>query len=136
VRQRKDLPRDDRGAAVIEMAFALPVLIIFLWMMVQLALVFRASAGIQHALGEGARLATIWPQPTTQDIVDEVNEAVYGIGPGRFDPPLVEDGTDCDDRCIDVTLTYRQPLDLLVLPGPTVEITRTKRVWVAVDDEE
>ena len=50
--------RNEQGAAVIEMAFALPVLIMLLWMIVQLGLVFRAMSGIQHGLGEGARTAT------------------------------------------------------------------------------
>ena len=54
----KRLRRDQGGAAAIEMAFALPAMIILIWMIVQLGLVFRAMAGIQHSLGEGARLAT------------------------------------------------------------------------------
>ncbi len=49
------LTRNEEGAAVIEMAFALPILIVMIWMIVQLGLVFRAMSGIQHALGEGAR---------------------------------------------------------------------------------
>ena len=42
--------------AAIEMAFALPVLIVMIWMFVQLAQIYRAMAGIQQALGEGAPL--------------------------------------------------------------------------------
>ena len=38
----RKLRRDEEGAAVIEMAFALPILIIMIWMIVQLGLVFRA----------------------------------------------------------------------------------------------
>ena len=40
-RSRKIL-RDERGAAVIEMAFALPALMTMMWMMIQAGLVFRA----------------------------------------------------------------------------------------------
>ena len=49
--------RDERGVAVIEMALALPALIVLIWGIAQLGMVYRAMSGIQHALGEGARLA-------------------------------------------------------------------------------
>ena len=53
------LKRDEQGAAAVEMALALPVLIIFIYGIFQIGMVMAASAGMQHALGEGARLATI-----------------------------------------------------------------------------
>ena len=40
-------------------------------------------------------------------------------------------GTGCDDQCLDVTVQYEQDTDLLFLPGPTIEVERTKRVWLA-----
>ncbi len=60
MRNLRKLRRDEHGAAVIEMAFALPALILLMWMIVQLGLVFRAMSGIQHGLGEGARTATLY----------------------------------------------------------------------------
>lgn len=125
------LRRNNRGAAVIEMAFALPCLIVMIWMVVQLGLVFRAMSGIQHALGEGARLATLWPQPTDDAIKAKITDKVYGIGPGTF---AIEDpvpGTDNGSAYVDLEVTYTQPTDLLLLPGPTITVSRTKRVWVA-----
>jgi Flp pilus assembly protein TadG len=50
------LIRDEKGAAVIEMAFVLPILIVMIWAFVQLAQIYRALAGIQQALGQGARM--------------------------------------------------------------------------------
>ena len=129
----RKLIRSDKGAAAIEMAFALPIVVVFIWMIVQLGLVFRATSGIQHALGEGARLATVWPSPSAEDVQARVEEAVYGIGPGEFDVPLPVAGGDCDDSCLDVTVTYTQETDLLLFPGPTIEVSRTKRVWTAGD---
>ena len=125
------LRRDTRGAAVIEMAFALPAMIVMLWMIVQLGLVFRAMSGIQHALGEGARFATLFPQPDNDEIHDKIEAAVYGIGPGTFtiaDPVAgIQDGT----VYLDLTVSYTQSTDLLLLPGPDISVSRTKRVWVA-----
>ena len=130
----RKISRNQEGAAVIEMAFALPALIILLWMIVQLGLVFRAMSGIQHSLGEGARAATLWPVPTTDTITDKMEAAVYGIGPGEFDivPPVA--GTADGSNFLDLEVTYTQDTDLLIIPGPTISVSRSKRVWVAESD--
>jgi len=130
----RTLRRDERGAAVIETAFALPCLILMVWMVVQLGLVFRAMSGIQHALGEGARLATLWPQPDDDAIHDKIEAAVYGIGPGEFtieDP--VPGADEFGNAYLDLTVSYSQQTDMLVMPGPTITVSRSKRVWVADD---
>ena len=123
---------DEGGATVIEMAFALPILILMIFMLVQLAEVYRAVAGMQHALGEGARFATLWPTPDAEDIQDRIEETVYGIGPGEFtvDPPELEEGTGTGDY-YDLQVTYEQETNLLLFPGPDISVTRSKRVWVA-----
>ena len=124
---------DNRAAAAIEMAFALPTIILFIWILLQLGLVFRASSGIQHALGEGARAATVWSVAGVDAaaIKTKVEAAVYGIGPGTFTVPTPTAGTGCDSLCLDVTVQYSQNTDLLFFPGPTINISHTKRVWMA-----
>ena len=135
IRLRK-IRRDDRGAAAIEMAFALPAMVVMMWMIVQLGLVFRAMSGIQHALGEGARLATLYPQPDNDAIKAEIEEAVYGIGPGEFTIAEPAGGIADSTGYLDLTVSYTQETDLLFLPGPTVTVSRSKRVWVAGIDED
>ena len=130
----RKISRDQEGAAVIEMAFALPALIILLWMIVQLGLVFRAMSGIQHSLGEGARAATLWPVPTTDTITDKMEAAVYGIGPGEFNIVPPAPGTADGSNFLDLEVTYSQDTDLLIIPGPTITVSRSKRVWVAKSD--
>ena len=136
------LHRNDDGVAAIEMAFALPVLIVMIWAFVQLAEVFRAAAGIQQALGEGARYATLClnpsstagcSAPTPDDIKTKIEASVYGIGPGHFDNPApsVTAGTSGTSRYYDLTVTYTQSTSLLLFPGPDISVTRSKRVWIA-----
>ena len=134
MKQLKLLRRDESGAAAIELAFAFPVMIMLIWMIVQLGLVFRATAGIQHALGEGARLATIWPVPSVDTIKTKMDASVYGIGPGDFDIPEPVAGRADGADYLDLQVTYSQPTDLLFLPGPTIQVSRTKRVWKAESD--
>jgi hypothetical protein len=123
---------------VVETAFALPVLIILLWAIIQLGLVMRAMAGIQHALGEGAREAVLFPFPDPDEndrIKDRMVAAVYGIGPGTFEEPSVVKGEDADGiEYVDLSVTYEQETNLIFLPGPTINVTRSKRVWVAEEE--
>jgi hypothetical protein len=131
--------RDESGATLIETAFALPVMILLVWTIFQYGLIYRANAGMQHALGEGARLATIFPTPTNEEIEQKMEDAVYGIGPGDFsyaitpvdDPetPLIN---EAEAGFLDLTVTYTQQTSLLLVPGPTATVTKTKRAWSAI----
>lgn len=125
------LIRDSKGAAVIEMALAIPILLQLLWIIFQGGLIFRAMSGIQHGLGEGARYATLFPQPTNTQIKTRISDAVYGIGPGSFtiDTPVA--GTADGANYLDLTVSYTQETNLLIVPGPTVTVSRSKRVWVS-----
>jgi Flp pilus assembly protein TadG len=130
---------DQEGAAAVEMAFAIPVLVVMLWAFVQLAEVYRAVAGIQQALGEGARYATLCVNasstgcdtPTATQIKTKITSSVYGIGPGTFTVSDPVNGTSGTARYYDLTVGYTQPTDLLMFPGPTMSLSRSKRVWVA-----
>ena len=141
------LRSDERGAASIEMAFVLPVLVVMLWAFVQLAQVYRAAAGIQMALGEGARYATLCAtqsatgcsapapgsgnSPAAGSVKAKIQSSVHGIGPGTFtvdDPVSVTSGTA---DYYDLRVSYSQPTDLLLFPGPTMRISASKRVWIA-----
>ncbi|WP_309602358.1 pilus assembly protein [Sphingomonas sp.] len=126
-----NLRRDKRGAAVIEMAFALPALIIMMWVIIQLGLVFRAMSGIQHGLGEGARYATLFPKPSDASIKTKISDTVYGIGPGSFTIPTPTSGVADGANYLDLKVTYTQQTDLLLLRGPRITVSRSKRVWVA-----
>ena len=133
---RVGLVRNQRGAAVIEMAFALPTLIVLMWMIVQLGLVFRAMSGIQHGLGEGARMATIYSSKTIAtrktEIKARITNAVYGIGPGSFVIADPVNNTQDGANYMDLKVTYTQSTDMLLFPGPTINVTRSKRVWISI----
>jgi len=135
------LLRNRNGAATVEMAFALPILIVLIWMFVQFAEIYRAMAGIQQALGQGARYATLCTSPTSTgcssptaaQIKTDITNSVYGIGPGTFtvDDPVL--GTSGTSSYFDLKVNYTQPTSLLLLPGPTITVSRSKRVWIAAN---
>lgn len=122
------LRRNERGAALIEFAIALPVLVLFIYGIFRLGLLFQANAGMQHALGEGARLATIYPTPSNSQIQTKMNSKLFGSGYGSFTVAEPVDGTGFKT----LSVTYTTPMDFLLVPGPTVTITRSKKVYIAV----
>jgi len=114
---------------VIEFAIALPVLVLFIYGIFRLGLLFQANAGMQHALGEGARYATIYPTPTDTQIQTRINSKLFGSGYGTFtvSPP---DSSVPGYKTL--TVSYTTPMDFLLVPGPTVTLTRSKKVYVAI----
>jgi Flp pilus assembly protein TadG len=133
-----NLRRDDSGAATIEMAIALPTLILFLWGIFQVGVAFQAKAGMQHALGEGARLATLCYNPTpagcsvpTNDVIEaRITDRVFGTKVGTFNTPTVTDGPS-GEQYKDLSVTFTMTPNFLFFNGPPINITETKRVYVA-----
>jgi Flp pilus assembly protein TadG len=135
----KRLRRSERGAAAIEMAIALPVLVVMIYGIFQVGLVFQANAGMQHALGEGARLASLCVPtangcnaPSDASIVTRMQDKLFGDNIGAFGTPAVTTPpaatcTNCRLR----TVTYTVTPTYLFFSGSPVTLTRTKRVYIA-----
>jgi Flp pilus assembly pilin Flp len=124
------LRRDQGGSSAIEFAIAVPVLVAFIYGIFSVSLLFQANAGVQHALGEAARYATIFPTPTDTQIQTMISESDFGLGGGTLDTPVI-DNSQLANGYKTISLTYHRPVHLLFMNGPTVTITRSKRVYVA-----
>ncbi|HEY0629655.1 MAG TPA: TadE/TadG family type IV pilus assembly protein [Sphingomicrobium sp.] len=134
---------------MIEIAIALPVLVMFLWGIFQLGIAFQAIAGMQHALGEGARLATICKNPTADGVCDTATDLeienrvaakLFGTGLGEFDvavarvaddpsTPTVNEAATADH--LTLTATFSMTPNFLLFDGPVVNLTRSKKVYIA-----
>jgi len=86
-----------------------------------------SSAGMQHALGEGARMATIYPSPTDTQIQDKMNAKLFGTKIGQFNVAAPTGTANYKD--LQVTYTVRP--NFLFFTLPAVTITRTKRVYLS-----
>lgn len=124
--------RDERGAAAIEFAIAVPVLVSMIWGIFQVGLLLEASAGMQHALGEGARFATLYVtntsdhRPSDTDIKARVNARIFKPGVGTFAVADPVDGAGFKT----ISVTYTMPMNFLFFTGPTVTMTQSKKVYV------
>jgi Flp pilus assembly protein TadG len=131
----KILRRDQDGAAAIEFAIAVPVLVLMLYGIFQVGLLFQANAGMQHALGEGARYATLCLSPTStgctvptdDNIKAKINATLFGKSDGTFTVPTP---TTTGTSYKVLSVTYSRPMSFLFFQGPTVTLTRTKTVYI------
>lgn len=123
----RKISRDARGVATIEIAFALPILLSFIYGIFQIGMIMAATAGMQHALGEGARLATLYPSPTDAAIKTQIQNKVFGNYIGTF---TVADPVSTASYK-DLSATYTVTPNFLFFSGPPVTVTRSKRVYLS-----
>jgi len=128
-----NLRTDNRGAAMIEFAIALPVLIFIIYGIFESALLLKASAGMQHALGEGARRATIFPTPDSATVSTKVSDSLFGMENAKtgFPQISVADGNNSTQNWYTIGVTYQKDVNFLFLPSRTVTIQHSKRVYTA-----
>jgi hypothetical protein len=128
----RKLRKDEQGAAAIEMAFSLPILILFIYGIFQVGVVMAADAGMQHALGEGARLATLYPTPSDDTIKAKIQSKVFGVYIGTFSTPTVTDpGSSACSKCRDLAVRYTVTPNFLFFNGPAITLNRSKRVYLS-----
>ena len=128
------LRRDERGAAAIEMAIALPVLVSMIYGIFQVGLLYQANAGMQHALGEGARYATLCvpvsgacTTPSNTQIQTRISSKLFGKGDGNFTVNAPVTGTGYRD----LSISYTKKMNFVFINGPTITLNRSKRAYTA-----
>lgn len=128
------LKRDESGAAAIEMALALPVLVSMIYGLFQIGLLYQANAGMQHALGEGARLATLCipsgntcTSPSNTQIKNRITSKLFGKGDGAFTVADPVTGTGYRD----LSISYSKKMNFVFIGGPTITLNRSKRAYTA-----
>ena len=123
------LLKDQRGASAIEFALSATILIVLLIGLVQVGMLFMANAGLQHAVGEGARLATISPTPSDSAIIARINAKRFGLDSANVTGPTISHGTDNGAPYAQVTMSYSTQLDLIFFTTPPVTLTETRRAF-------
>lgn len=69
---------DERGAAAVEFALILPLLILLVFGIVQFSLAYNRQQGLHAAAREGARIASL-PQTTQSEITSRVTSSLDGV---------------------------------------------------------
>lgn len=117
------------GIAAAEFAMMAPLVLLLLFLVMNLGLLFESYNGIQHAVGEGARLATLYPRPVDGQITTAIQNAEFGLDPSLVSAPTYQHGTNSGISYVDVTLTYNAPVSFPLFTLPAVPLSYTKRAY-------
>lgn len=132
----------EKGAVLVEMAFALPLFLLVIWCMVELTRLYFTSNSLSTAVREGGRYAAVFNSPTanTAAIKQKVKDAFNAFGgPAITDAQItIYDSTTtagcapaCDKGKVTVQVKYRWDADntnfplLKLFRGDTIGFTRT-----------
>ena len=131
------LSQDERGAAVVEFALCVPLLVSMIYGIFEFSQLYWANAGMQHALGEGARLATLYDASTTDHvptdtaITAKMNAKLFGPVDGTFNvQAIVTAPSPAHNKTL--TITYQRAMNFLFF-ATTITLTRSKVVYTTVN---
>ena len=131
------LLKQERGAGALEFALAAPVLFTILIGATQVGTMFYANAGVQNAVAEGARVASIFPLPSDEEIKAAITAQDFGLDAGELaGEPVVEHRVDDDGNAVaDISLSYEVPLDFVFFNAGPVMINHSRSVFVQTGTE-
>jgi Flp pilus assembly protein TadG len=127
--RRQAIATDIAGATAVELAMCLPLLLMMIIGVLQLATMFFANAGLQQAVESGARYATIYPSPTDSQIVAKVNASRYGLDSSRVTGPSITHGTSNGVKYIDLSMSYAVPLNFVFFQTGSLTLSHSRRTY-------
>jgi hypothetical protein len=129
---RVPLIQEERGAGAMEFALAAPVLFTILIGATQMGTMFFANAGVQHAVAEGARVASVFPLPSDEDIKAAVASQKFGLRTDQIvgEPVVVHRTDDDGNAVVEISLSYRVPLDFVFFSADPVTLSHSRTVFV------
>lgn len=128
-----NLRKNTSGVAAIEFAFAAPLLVMLMIGVLQLGMVLHANGGLRHAVGEGVRLAKVYPTATETQVLDEVKSSYSGIDPANVKTLTFERGsTIAGARFASISMSYEVDLVIPFAPVPPIILSQSRTVYLPV----
>lgn len=140
MRLLKSLARDRNGAAVIETAFALPVLVMLMIGILQFGMMLQASGAMRHSMGEGLRYAKVNAVTDPTDAaevaalkakVEEITKAsLAGINKDNIKMLTFTSGEDSGAKYGKIEMRYEMKPFIPFVPMDAIKITKSRTVYL------
>jgi Flp pilus assembly protein TadG len=120
-----------RGAAVIEFALILPLLVVLVFGIVEFSIAYNRKQGLHAAAREGARVASL-PQTTNSDVISRVQSSLSGVlSASDIQAATITVSPSGSQPCngappgthVVVTITANDQLDVPLLPSKLLTLT-------------
>ncbi len=119
------------GAVAAEFALTIPIVVMLIFGTIQVGIIFLANAGLQNALGDGARVATLWPTRSLQDIQAELMQSRFGIDPQKMATPVITTGTTEDGQnFVEINVAYTTDLNFIFFTVPGITLQHNRRAYI------
>lgn len=122
--------RDQKGAAGVELALALPVFVLIVFGFFQVAILLWAQTSLSSAVGQAARYATIYPTPDDDAIEAYARNQQLGIDTSKVTGVTVTRGVDNGRPYAEVEMRFSSPTDFIFFEGPRVDLTESRRAYL------
>jgi Flp pilus assembly protein TadG len=128
---RNPLKLGKSGAVAAEFALTIPIVVLIIFGTIQMGIIFFANAGLQNALGDGARVATLWPTRSQQDIRDELMASRFGIDPQKMANPVITTGsTPAGQNFVEINVSYTTDLNFIFFTVPGITLDHSRRAYI------
>jgi Flp pilus assembly protein TadG len=124
----KESRRGSGGQAAVELALALPLLVVLLLALVQLGLLVRDQVLVVHAAREAVRQAAVDPAP---DAARRAASASSGLALGRLEVSL--SGRGGPGTRVRASVRYRAPTDVPLVGAALGDINMTAAATMRVE---
>lgn len=130
MQRKSSLLREENGMGAVEFALAAPLLFALIVGIAQLGTLYFANSGLKSAVAEGARLATLHPRPSHQQIITRITDSRFGLDPAFISNPTVTGASVNDRDYVEIEMSYAVPLDFIFYRTSPITLVERRRVFV------
>ncbi len=118
-----------RSGSASEFALTLPIWVITVFAVVNIGRFFVVRAGLQNAMGEAARVATLWPRKTETEIRTAFENGLFGLTTNEAPELDLETGTANGQAYVDLEVEYEPQFYLLFVNISPVTLNYSRRAF-------
>ena len=128
---RRGLRRCEKGATMVEFAFAAPILIVVMIGILQVAIALHAAGGVRNAIGEGARFAKVHRAASTGEVEAEVRKYFAGMDRAKIRTLLVQRGITAGGApWARLTVAYEPQIVIPLLGSKRIRLQESRLVYL------
>ena len=129
------LTSDEQGNATIEMAFALPILVMMMIGILQYAIVAQTTSGMRHAIGEAVRYAKVYPDADEDTVLQVARDRFVGIDSSGITGLRLQRGTASNGADFGtVTMRYRLEPVVPFMSLTEINLEESRTVYLQATD--
>lgn len=131
MRMLRKLSGCERGATMVEFAFAAPVIVMLMIGILQLAVALHAAGGVRHAIGEGVRFAKVNRTASEADVERFVRRSFAGLDEAKVRTLTVQRGVTAGGAPFArISIAYEPQIFIPFLEPRTVRLEESRLVYL------